>query len=131
MASAVLMMIGGAVANASAFIGGNAIYHALDAQNAAEERKRHDLAIEKLNKQSAEWNQNRIKHLDFLSEQRQKKLQAKSDFLDMADAIRQYDKINPQPKLNHFYQPSDSQKKYEQMYIAGSVIGSAAISKLI
>ncbi len=125
------MMIGGAIANASAFVGGNAIFHAFDGQNAAKERKRHDLAIEKLNRQSAEWNQNRIKHLDFLSEQRQKKLQAKSDILDMEDAIREYDRKNPQPNLSHFYQPSEKQKNYERAYIAGSVIGSAALSKLI
>ena len=131
MASAVIMTLFGAVANATAFVGGNAMFHAFDAQNAADERKRHDLAIEKLQKQSAEWNQNRIKHLDFLAEQRQKKSQAKSDFLDMTDAIRQYDRINPEPKLSHFYQPSEKQKNYEQMYIAGSVIGSAALSKLI
>ncbi len=131
MASAVIMMAVGAVANATAFIGGNAVYHALDSQNAAEERKRHDLAIEKLQKQSAAWSQNRIKHLDFLAEQRQKTMHAKSDILDMKDAIRQYDEINPQPKLTHYYAPSDQQKKYEQAYIAASVIGSAAISKFM
>ena len=125
------MMLGGAVANATAFIGGNAIFHALDAQNAAEERKRHDLAIEKLQKENAEWSQNRIKHLDFLAEQRQKQHQAKSDILDMKDSIRQYDEINPKPKLTQYYKPSQTQKNYEQAYIAASIIGSAAISKFI
>ena len=126
-----LMMLGGAVANATAFIGGNAIFHALDAQNAAEERKRHDLALEKLQKENAEWSQNRIKHLDYLSERRLHEQQAKSNILDMKDSIRQYDRLNPEPKLEHFYKPSFTQKSYEQAYIAGSIIGSAALSKFI
>ena len=41
MASAVIMTLFGAVANATAFVGGNAMFHAFDAQNAADERKRN------------------------------------------------------------------------------------------
>ena len=129
--AAIGMMIAGAVANASAFIGGNAIFHAVDAQNAAEERKRHDLAIEKLQKQSAEWSRNRIKHIDYLNEQRQKKFQAKSDFKEMESSIMDFTERNPQPELSHFYQPSSEQKNYEKTYIAGSIIGSALLSKFI
>ena len=54
MGAAFGTMIIGAVANATAFIGGNALYHTLDSQNAGVERKRHDLAQEKLSRQSAE-----------------------------------------------------------------------------
>ena len=125
------MMLGGAIANATAFIGGNAIYHTIDAKNASIERKRHDLVIEELNKQSAKWNQNRIKHLDFISEQRQKKLQSKSDFIDLDSAIIDYVQRNPKPELTHYYQPSSKQHEYEKTYIAGSIIGSAVLSKFM
>ena len=44
------MLIGGALANALAFIGSSYLFHRLSADNIDAERKRHDLVIEKLQK---------------------------------------------------------------------------------
>ena len=44
------MLIGGALANALAFTGSSYLFHKLSADNIDAERKRHDLAIEKLQK---------------------------------------------------------------------------------
>jgi hypothetical protein len=76
---------------------------------------------------SAEWNQNRIKHLDFLAEQQRNKLQVKSDFMDMEDVIRE---ILSQNNLI-IIKSSSTQKNYEQTYIAGSIIESAVLSKFM
>ena len=46
MATAIAMMIGGAIVNGLAFTGSSYLFHALDKPNADKERKRHDLAIE-------------------------------------------------------------------------------------
>ena len=49
------MLIGGALANALAFTGSTYLFHRLSADNTDAERKRHDLAIEKLQKAQVEW----------------------------------------------------------------------------
>ena len=48
--ASVAMLIGGALANALAFTGSGYLFHRLSADNIDAERKRHDAAIEKLQK---------------------------------------------------------------------------------
>ena len=49
------MLIRGALANALAFTGSSYLFHRLSADNIDAERKRHDLAIKKLQKAQVEW----------------------------------------------------------------------------
>ena len=49
------MLIEGALANALAFIGSSYLFHRLSADNIDAERKRHDAAIEALQKAQIEW----------------------------------------------------------------------------
>lgn len=128
---ALATMIGSAVVNATAFAGGSYIFHLIESGNAAEERKRHDVALETLNKQTATWNEARARHIDFLAEQRSKERRAKSDFIDMKYALHQYEKENRKPVLSDFYSPSEKQKKYEQIYVAGGIVSSAAIGNML
>ena len=53
--ASVAMLIGGALANALAFTGSSYLFHRLSADNIDAERKRHDAAIEKLQKAQIEW----------------------------------------------------------------------------
>ena len=56
MASAVAMMIGGAVVNALAFSGSNYLFsHMGKSGDAEKERERHDKALEQLEKAQAAW----------------------------------------------------------------------------
>ena len=55
MASALAMMLGGAITNAFAFSGSNYLFSHMGGK-ANEEKIRHDKAIEKLEKAQAEWN---------------------------------------------------------------------------
>ena len=49
------MLIGGALANALAFAGSSYLFHRLSKDSIEAERKRHDLAIEKLQASQIEW----------------------------------------------------------------------------
>ena len=49
------MLIGGALANALAFTGNSYLFHRLSADNIGAERKRHDVAIEELQKAQIVW----------------------------------------------------------------------------
>ena len=49
------MLIGGTLANALAFTGSSYLFHRLSADNTDAERKRHDAAIEALQKAQVEW----------------------------------------------------------------------------
>ena len=50
-----MMLIRGALANALAFTGSSYLFHRLSADNIDPERKRHDAAIEALQKAQIEW----------------------------------------------------------------------------
>ena len=52
--ASIAMLIGEALANAFAFTGSSYLFHRLSADNIDAERKRHDAAIEKLQKAQIE-----------------------------------------------------------------------------
>ena len=53
--ASVAMLIGGALENALAFTGSSYLFSRLSKDNIDAERKRHDLAIEQLQKAQIEW----------------------------------------------------------------------------
>ena len=75
--ASVRFTIGGAVVNALAFSGTNFIFSRLT-YHGAEERKRHDLALEKLQKERDEWNEDRMKRLDFINKRLREKSEART-----------------------------------------------------
>ena len=64
--ASLLFTIGGAVVNPLAFSGTNFVFSRLT-DHGAEERKRHDLALKKLQSVRDEWNRDRMKHLDLIN----------------------------------------------------------------
>ena len=62
--ASLLFTVGGAVVSALAFSGTNFIFSRLT-DHGVEERRRHDLAEEKLQRARDEWNRDRMKRLDF------------------------------------------------------------------
>ena len=109
MASAVVMMLGGAVVNALAFSGSNYLFSHMGS-NADEERKRHDKAMEQLEAAQAKWSKERTQRLDFINEQLQKEHHAVQKFDDVDQAMKQYYYITgkdlqvlpPRPTLSDF-----------------------------
>ena len=49
--ASIAIMIGGAIINATAFVGGNYLAKYLSGDSAGQEKKRHDLAVEKYEKE--------------------------------------------------------------------------------
>ena len=128
MASAVAMMIGGAVTNALAFTGSNYLFSHLG-KDSGEERKRHDKAMEQLEAAQAKWSKERTQRLDFINEQLQKEHHAEQEFSDVDTAMKQYyyitgkelPELEPEPTLSDFYTPSEDQKKREISFIIGGM----------
>ena len=63
------MLIGGALANALAFTSSSYLFLRLSKDSIDKERKRHDLAIEQLQKAQIKWAQLRQERIDFINKQ--------------------------------------------------------------
>ena len=122
--ASLLFTIGGAVVNALAFSGTNFVFSRLT-DHGAEERKRHDLALEKLQRARDEWNEDRMKRLDFINK-RLREAQAARAYINNADeAMLEYYRVfakkiklvPPEPQLSDFYHPSEAQKNGELLFV--------------
>ena len=89
MASAVAMMVGGALVNALAFSSSNYLFsHMGKSDDAEKERERHDKAEEQLQAAQTAWNKKRMQRLDFISEQIKKEHHAVQTFEDVDQAMK-------------------------------------------
>ena len=134
------MLIGGAIINAVAFSGSNYLFSSFKSKQADEERKRHDLALERLTQEREEWSKKRTKYLDYVNDKLRKEAHAKQTFTDIDRALQEYYIMTgsqfdiPQelqtfnePKLSDYYTPSEDQKMREILFILGGlgVVGFA------
>ena len=126
------MLIGGALVNALAFTDSGYLFHRLSADNIDAERKRHDLAIEKLQKAQIEWIYKRQQRIDFINNQLRLERKAEIKFTELNDAMREYHEVfghelPPMPResvLSDFYTPSD----YRELgFIVLSMIGIGGV----
>ena len=62
-------LIGGALINALAFSGSNFLFSSLSKESIDKERKRHDKAIDYLQRAQIEWAKKRQERLDYISSQ--------------------------------------------------------------
>lgn len=117
MATAAII-IGGAIINALAFSGSQALFKALGGDD--EERERHDRAVEKLTKAREEWSRERQAVIDRINEQA--KLGREINEADKR--MREYFLATEylQPKLSDFYVPSPDQENGEVIFISGSLL---------
>jgi len=130
MASAVVMMIGGAVVNALAFSGSNYLFSKMGKNGDAEkERERHDKAVEQLEAAQTAWSEKRTERLDFINEQLKKEQHAMNEFNDADEAMKEYyyitgkqlEPLEQKPTLNDFYTPSEDQKDREIAFVVGGM----------
>ena len=132
MASIAIMIVG-SIVSAAAFVGGNALYDKFGRSDGAEERFRHDMAMEDLQKANTEWNQKRLDTLDYINNKIREKSDGRNTFDDVDKALDFYNETHPdanlyltkQPVLNDFYTSSNEQKYYEIVLVSvvGSVVG--------
>ena len=107
------------------------MFRRLSAENIDAERKRHDAAIEALQKAQVEWAHKRQEQIDFINEQLRLERKAETKFTELNEAIREYHEVfghelpplPREPVLSDFYTPSDEQHYRELGFIALSMIG--------
>ena len=135
----VAMLIGGVLANALAFTGSSYLFHRLSADNIEAERKRHDSAIEKLQKAQIEWTHKRQQRIDCINNQLRLERKAETKFTELNNAMRECHEVfghelsgalQPllrEPVLSDFYTPTDEQHYRELGFIALSMIGIGGV----
>ena len=137
MASAIAMMVGGALVNALAFSGSNFVFSMLRDPGADEERKRHDKALERLQAAQVDWSRKRTERLDWINEEMRRQGHAVRTFRDADEAIHQYNLVKgsgsrialePKPKLSDFYQPSPEQRDREMAFVVLGLGATVAVA---
>ena len=133
--ASIALMIGGAIINATTFVGGSYLAKYLSgSSDSDEEKRRHDLAVEKYQKKYEEYEENRAKLNDWIMTNDRIKDEAKENFKNTDYALKLYNKIHQddlnlrEPQFSDFYQPSAQQKQGEIVYVGASAlaIGFAA-----
>ena len=122
--ASLLFTIGGAVVNALAFSGNNFVFSRLT-HHGAEERKIHDLALEKLQRARDEWNRDRTKRLDFINKRLREKNEARTYINNVDEAMLEYYRVfakqisplPPEPELSDFYYRLEAQKNGELLFV--------------
>ena len=117
--------------NALAFTGSSYLFHRLSADNIDIEKKRHDAAIEALQKAQIQWTYNCQQRIDFINKQLRLERKAEVKFTELNDAMREYHEVfghelQPLPRepvLSDYYTPNDEQHYRELGFIALSMIG--------
>ena len=133
--ASVSMVIGGALANALAFTGSSYLFHRLSKDSIDAERKRHDAAIEQLQKAQIEWAHECQQRIDFINNQLRLERKAEVKFTELYDAMREYHEVfghelpplPREPVLSNFYTPSDEQHYRELGFIALSMVGIGGV----
>ena len=124
-------LIGGALINALAFTGSNCLFSSLSKESIEKERKRHDKAIEDLQRAQMEWARKRPERLDYINNQIVKQCKAEKRFMDLNSAMQQYfivtgrrlELLPLKPVLSDFYVPSEDHHNRELAFITLSMVG--------
>jgi len=124
------MMAGGAVVNALAFSGSNYMFHKLSASD--QERKRHDLATEKYQKDHNTWIENRQSHIDAEQKRRRAAQTVENHMQELDQSMREYARAwevqNPEPKFYQYYHPSEEQKKKDYLIAISTIAAISGIA---
>ena len=133
--ASVAMLIGGALANALAFTGSSYLFHRLSKDSIDAERKRHDAAMEKLQKAQIERAHKRQQKIDFINKQLRLERKAETKFTELNNAMREYHEVfghelpplPREPVLSDFYTLTDEQHNRELGFIALSMTGIGGV----
>ena len=124
-------LIGGALVNALAFTGSNYLFSSLSKESIDKEQKRHDKAIEDLQRAQIEWAKKRQERLDYINNEITKEHKAEKRFMDLNSAMQQYflvtgrrlEPLPPKPVLSDFYMLSEDHHNRELAFITLSMVG--------
>ena len=127
-------LIGGALVNALAFSASNFLFSSLSKESIEKERKRHDKAIEDLQRAQMEWARKRQERLDYINNQIMKQRKAEKIFVDLNSVMQQYfivtgrrlELLPSKPVLSDFYVPSEDHHNRELAFVTLSMVGIGA-----
>ena len=88
-----LYTLDGAVVNAATFGGGNLAFSMLRDHGAEEERKRHDLKKQELERARDKWNEDRMRLLDFINKRLCEKNEARAYISNVDEAMLEYYRV--------------------------------------
>ena len=124
----VVIMLGGAVLNATTFIDGSYLTKYFSGDDSLAEKKRHDIALEKYQKDYAKYQENREKLLDWQEQNRENKEIASQNFRDTDEVLKLHNRTHPDKNLNltepvfsDYYRPLKNQKTCEMIYVTGGM----------
>ena len=95
----VAVMLCGAVLNATTYIGGSYLAKYFSGDDSLAEKKRHDIALEKYQKDYAKYQENREKLLDWQEQNRENNAIASQNFEDNNEALKLYNRTHPDKSL--------------------------------
>ena len=99
--ASVLFTIGGVVVNVAAFSGTKFVFNRLT-DHGAEGHKRHDLALEELQRARDEWNRDRMKRLDLINRRLPEKNEERSYIKDVGEVMLEYYRVIAKKKKKTF-----------------------------
>ena len=123
------------MANALAFTGSSYLFLRLSKDSIDAERKRHDEAIEQLQKPQIEWVHKQQERIDFINTQLRLETKAENKFTEVNDAVSEYHEVfghelpplPREPVLSDFYTPSNEQHDRELAFITLSMTGIGGV----
>ena len=131
----VAMLIRDALVNTLAFTGSSYLFHRLSKDSIDKERKRHDAAIEQLQKAQIESAHQRQQRIKFIINQLRLERASGTKFTELNDAMREYHEVfghelpplPREPVPSDYYTPSNEQHYRELGFIALSMIGIGGV----
>ena len=127
--ASIAIMLGGAVLNASTFIGGSYLAKYLSGSKTDLERRRHDKALERYQKDYVKYQENRQKLLDWQELNRHEDVIASQSLENTDEALKLYNKLHPdenlqinEPVFSDYYRPSKDQRIGEMVYVSGGAM---------
>ena len=128
--ASIAIMIGGAILNATTFVGGSYLAKYMSGDDAGAERKRHDLALEKYERDYQTWQKSRQRVMDWYSQRRDEQDIAARDLSNTDEALKLYNKVHSEdriegnePNFNDYYKPTNDQKTGEIVYVSAGMLG--------
>ena len=127
--ASIAIMLGGAVLNATIFIGGSYLAKYLSGGNTDQERVRHDKALEKYQKDYSKYEENRQRLLDWVDANRHNDAIASQILSNTDESLKLYNRTHPdenlhlnEPIFHDYYRPSNDQKIGEILYVGEGML---------
>ena len=124
--ASLLAASGIAIVNALAFTGTSAAFHALSSSDG--ERKRHNLATEKFQKDHNDWLEQRQTSINNEVKRTRAAQTSETHMQELDRSMHDYAMAYPEPQFHQYYHPSPNQKNQDFMLAAVSIVGLGAFT---